>query len=545
MAPARPRLVGLVAALALACLLALPAGASAHAFLLETAPAQGVLLPTPPLEVVLGFSEGFDVVETRIDAGAERVDAGPATVRDGRSLVIPVRPGAPDGAYVATWRIVSQDGHVVDGSLVFSVGDAAVATTGAPTAADGSDDLVDAAAAATRLLHLGGLLVLLGGLAFAFLVWEPLVATPGAVAAAADAAFGRTAARVATLALVALALGAILTLPVHRWQTGLPVADLLGSRFGQTGLARLVLLPVAALAIPALAQRDRRRAAGALAGLGGLSILPALAGHASTSGDVVTAVGGQWLHTVAAALWVGGLALLATAVVAAARAAPGTGIPRAAVARFGPVAIVAVGGLALTGALYAWREVGSLGALRDSSWGNALGLKTLLVVIALGLGLLVRRGVAAVRPGARAELAVLALVLATTAVLVGLAPPRTGDATGVRVSAPPVATAASTLALGPNEVYTSISPATAGASAQLHMIAVVTNTGAPARLVSEAQARLVGPDGRAVDVPLEVIGDAHWTGPVVFAQPGRYTLRIGLVRGEFDLDRAETSFEVR
>ena len=91
------------------------------------------------------------------------------------------------------------------------------------------------------------------------------------------------------------------------------------------------------------------------------------------------AVISDMLHVTAMAAWVGGLVVLVAVVLphpdpaAAARAVP----------RFSRLAATAVAVLVVTGSYQAWRQVGGLAALTETSYGWDLVVKLGLVMIAL------------------------------------------------------------------------------------------------------------------------------------------------------------------
>jgi copper resistance protein C len=127
---ALPRLAAAVALAVLAALL--PAGpADAHATLRSSTPADGARLPRPPAEVTLTFSERLQAGFTRVAAtgpGGQSVAAGPVRVAGPRA-VLPLRATAA-GDYAVSYRVVSSDGHPVQGTIRFSA--AAPAPTTAP-----------------------------------------------------------------------------------------------------------------------------------------------------------------------------------------------------------------------------------------------------------------------------------------------------------------------------------------------------------------------------------------------------------------------------
>ncbi|WP_036970016.1 copper resistance CopC family protein, partial [Promicromonospora kroppenstedtii] len=108
----------------LAALLVGPAGsASAHATLVSTDPAQGAVLETAPERVTFTFNESVIGVPAGIkvfDATGTEV-ASTATVRASR-LLVDLDEEVADGTLVVVWRLVSEDGHPIGGSLSFAVG---------------------------------------------------------------------------------------------------------------------------------------------------------------------------------------------------------------------------------------------------------------------------------------------------------------------------------------------------------------------------------------------------------------------------------------
>lgn len=111
-------------------LLAIPcAPALAHAQLLSTEPAADAKLAESPDQVQLRFSEPveaeFSPVEV-YDSGGDRVDEDNARVDpdDARVVLVDLEE-LPEGSYTVEWRVTSIDGHVVDGTYGFAVGEAA------------------------------------------------------------------------------------------------------------------------------------------------------------------------------------------------------------------------------------------------------------------------------------------------------------------------------------------------------------------------------------------------------------------------------------
>jgi copper transport protein len=108
----------------------------------------------------------------------------------------------------------------------------------------------------------------------------------------------------------------------------------------------------------------------------GLSLTPALAGHASSGRWVPLAIPADTIHVGAMACWLGGL-VIAFAVVMP-RKDPDE--MRTVLVRFSGLALASVVALVVTGGFQAYRQVGSINALKDTDYGRILIVK--LVVFA-------------------------------------------------------------------------------------------------------------------------------------------------------------------
>lgn len=117
----------------LTCAGAIPA--RAHDQLLGSDPADGAILDTPPGAITLTFSAEIlpvaPTVRVQDAAGAVVVDADPFVAG---AVVTQPMPTVPPGAYTVTWRVVSTDGHPIEGTFAFTVASAADASPSATIA---------------------------------------------------------------------------------------------------------------------------------------------------------------------------------------------------------------------------------------------------------------------------------------------------------------------------------------------------------------------------------------------------------------------------
>jgi methionine-rich copper-binding protein CopC len=111
--------------------------AAAHDELLGTTPADGSTVAVAPAEVVLTFAAPAIALGTQVVVtGPDGTDLADGAVRlVGATVVQPLTPSRPAGAYRVDWRVVSNDGHTVSGTFTFTASVATPAPTGASTAA--------------------------------------------------------------------------------------------------------------------------------------------------------------------------------------------------------------------------------------------------------------------------------------------------------------------------------------------------------------------------------------------------------------------------
>jgi methionine-rich copper-binding protein CopC len=123
--PRRARTGALAAALTtvlVAGLVAMSAvPAAAHDQLLSTDPADGSTLDAAPTAVTLVFSEDVLDISTTVVVTGPAGDMPVQVAVDGSTVTATLTGDQPDGAYTVTWRIVSSDGHPVQGAFGYAL----------------------------------------------------------------------------------------------------------------------------------------------------------------------------------------------------------------------------------------------------------------------------------------------------------------------------------------------------------------------------------------------------------------------------------------
>lgn len=124
--PVRTRpasLLALCGALLLAALLALPAPAQAHDTLLSSDPEDGATLETSPEEIALTYSadilEVSPLVRITDESGTELAEIVPTV--EGPVATATLTEPLPAGTHTVQWRVVSSDGHPIEGTFTLTV----------------------------------------------------------------------------------------------------------------------------------------------------------------------------------------------------------------------------------------------------------------------------------------------------------------------------------------------------------------------------------------------------------------------------------------
>jgi copper resistance protein D len=120
-----------------------------------------------------------------------------------------------------------------------------------------------------------------------------------------------------------------------------------------------------------------------------IAVSRSTSGHAADAGDFTLAETIDWLHIVMVSAWSGALVVVSLVLLPAVlKLATRRRVVIATLARrLSTMAGVALSGVLLTGVFNAWRELnGSFSALWNTSYGQLLSIKLLLVLAMIGLG---------------------------------------------------------------------------------------------------------------------------------------------------------------
>ena len=285
--------------LALTLLVLSGAPAFAHAYLVESRPGDGDLLKQQPKQIELLFNEPVEIIAISHVDPQGAVALLPSNTEKMAHQRIDVPSNIAQGSHLVSWRVISQDGHTISGSLVFSVGRASGGAQ-APTREQTIHlSTLSAPLVAARFFWLAGLVFGIGAALFASFV-APLprgfaLALLGTGALAAFIAIGLQGADAHGQNLLALNDRAI-------WRSGLRLP------IGTAAIIAIAACAAAGLSILLGGLAARLMALLALA-LAGLSL--AIAGHAAQWAPVELMPFLSFMHVTAAIVWAGALLPLA------------------------------------------------------------------------------------------------------------------------------------------------------------------------------------------------------------------------------------------
>jgi copper transport protein len=547
------RALALVAvATGLAVLPAAPA--QAHASIVGTTPSNGQQVSTRPDAVRVTFDEPVTLVAARsatvLDESGDRVDTGQVTLdAAGNTLTIPLEAGLPRGVFVASWSVLSADTHPVGGSIEFGYGQ--------PPSPAAAAEPTGPSPALTLVVGL-----VKGALYLALIAAFGLV--PAGLLLGAGPHERRGLARAARIGTAAAVVVSLVQVAVQQaWVAsftpgggGTSVADVAGSRYAVAVWVRLAVLAAVLLVDARRARAQRRAGAGSVVqGLLALVVLATVAvdGHGGA---------GPWwrflattLHGAAAIAWLGGLAVLAWALL-------GHRLTPERLVRLGWWSVyagAAVATLVASGTVQAVVGVRYPGALLTTTYGAVLLAKLVLVLVACGLGAAgLRWGrhqrrferpepgqTARLRARVRWEMGVASAVVVLSGVLSSVTPAEAAYAPTVTRHA----------RVGPYAVTFEAGPARRGPES-FRVTAVASTPDSPGpQTVRIVLRQDDGPvQGLHADVPYRIAG-ALVPGrptPVTFASAtvtvpatGRWTATVTVVAGEYEQYTAAFSYLVR
>ncbi|WP_043926051.1 copper resistance protein CopC [Bacillus haynesii] len=418
------------AVLAVLCTILLPKAAFAHAYIVNSTPAENQELKKAPAEIKIEFNEaiqkGFHSITVRNSSG-ERVDSGKTEIdpQNAKIMTVKLKSKIKDDIYSAEWRAVSADGHPVSGTIPFSIGniqgglpkDQQNQASGLPAA----DTVIE------RVLLYTGFSLFIGAALFQLVWHRPENGWPGDKR--------RRLKRIKNAALLLTGAAIIIQLPLQTkanagvsWRGAFQPSLLQETLLNTTGgMLWLINIAIIALLVFCSNRKGLKSAILSLFLFAGLLFVKSLDGHAASTsaGYMTTAM--NFIHLNAASIWTGGLAMFVL-FFGKDWLKSDKSLIWETIRRFSPWALVSAGLLIFSGLFNSFFIVHTLDNLFGTAYGKALLVKSALVLLMIGLGAFhyFRFRKAPKQQGGRsmkAEWAVGLLILLTTAVFTNIPSP--------------------------------------------------------------------------------------------------------------------------
>ena len=436
-----------------------------HAVLLHTDPGASERLESAPNQVVLIFDSGVEPVFNPIrilDQQGRRRDQGEVRLAEaGDSVIVSLSP-LEEGPYAVFWRVISLDGHQIQGQFGFGVrSDPPTDEQLAAIVPQQPEPVPPWYFPVVRGIGLLALSLWLGGLGFLWIVLRPALHVPweGYEQLISSRLIRNSARALVVGAAVFLMMEALWLLGKTALFIGIPFSYALSwtplssvittTDLGQWWVVRMVsaigllILSTSLLRPGFLERRWGKRWMVCFALLGAVVLAGISAtSHARDAGQgVLLAIASDWVHLAATAIWIGGLFHLLMALVVSRKREPASiQFLNVLTPRFSKAAQYCVLALIATGIYNSWLHVPSWSSFLTSGYGQVLTTKLGMVLVILLIGLVNwRRAVPALaafarspenalrwsaklRSLVRAEAVVAVLILGSVGLLTNLPP---------------------------------------------------------------------------------------------------------------------------
>jgi copper transport protein len=369
---------------------------AAHAYLSETDPGNGEQIDEVPEDVTLYFS-GDGVVNADITIegpDGEPVSGEPEIDADDTQIVhVPVESEEnEDGMYTVEWEVLADDGHTTSGSFFFAVGDEPLDRDAVIDAhEDEEEESVSPIEAGAKGLLLIGVVGLIGIPATAAAMGSAFARTNKERRTAFDQRVAQLLIIAATITFVsALVLGLVRSTAIGplSFET---VSQFVETPLGQAWVIQLAIAGITAAIVVGLIRGLARTPALSGTFIGALLLAGTVAwtSHSATAIDRLQGTIVDLVHIIGAGLWIGGLAVLALAVIPVAQNSnpvERSTLVAATIRRFSVLALAGVTLVITTGLVLASWHIPTADGLTETLYGLTLVAKLGLIAVALGLG---------------------------------------------------------------------------------------------------------------------------------------------------------------
>ena len=379
----------------------------AHAFVIGSDPSPSQSLPKGPSQVTVHLSDPVDIRYSTIkvvDSTGKQIDKKDTHYVNGdhASLSVSLPAGLKDGVFTVSTKMLDEtDGHVTESAFVFGVGHAAIPSS-APNGGSSLSSLLYVPEAIARFPTLVGQVIIVGG-AFATLwLWKPVTKL-----GFFEDALGKVRKKVDRRIAVLMVIGGVILIAsdfgmiyAEANAVGVGIADAIGTKFGSVWTFRLItsfVLLGLSLILLRIARKQKadtyqRHVIYGLLGVGLIALLTTtLIGHGASLNPPLVPALIDFVHNIAASLWIGGVIYLAFVLVPVIRQSQTDQYIKASllslfIPRFSTIPVVILGVIVITGPFLLYLIEPDLSLTLASLYGKALIAKLVLAAVMIGIG---------------------------------------------------------------------------------------------------------------------------------------------------------------
>lgn len=293
-------------------LISIPHNSSAHAYIIKSTPTEDEVLEKSPSKVSIQFDEEIQAAFRSLkvlDQTGKRVDQNDAHINKKNKTILEgkLKPDLPDGTYTIQWSVISSDGHPVNGTIPYQIGEAG--KSGHLAAATTSGYTPHADMIIIRWLFYISCSLFVGCLFFSLFVYK-----------GKSNYFSDRLYRILTYASLGLFISIVLSLPLQTtidsgvgWTNAIHFSMLMetlrDTKFGLIWIVQIALMIILSFItyFNIHSKGKKQWASAGIIVLFAILVSKSFIGHATTFKYQAIGITIDFLHMAAASLWIGSL----------------------------------------------------------------------------------------------------------------------------------------------------------------------------------------------------------------------------------------------
>lgn len=368
--------------------------AEGHPFTTETNPPQASNVPVGVTQISMKYSEAVEIDFSAIkvyDSNGDEIDNKDTSYFEGKNSLVVTTPPLEDGVYTVTSKVLSKvDGHLVDATFVFAVGDVKIDPS--LLEQQGTSENIFYPEAAARFPGFVGETIVLGSVLASLLIWRTLRRDLiGDKFSQLQKNFHNKFSFITGIGLIAVFVSNILMLTVQALRLETSVIESIQTSFGTTWIIRMGIT-IVLLIIWFWIERKKQVSIKnqfpflilSLALIGTSTMI----GH-GTASEQIPAMILDYIHNLLASVWIGGIIFFVYILLPSLSILDDKNkelLSLSVLPRFSIMITISLGILIISGPTLLWFLESDVGLLVGSTYGSLILAKIAIASIMVGLG---------------------------------------------------------------------------------------------------------------------------------------------------------------